>query len=670
MSDLHRRPVAILVLLAALGCLLAAGLSQLPGPGKFAEINSAMDARAAAGKAPTVEQAMHSTLWWGCVGSLLLIFLLAATTRWWANRHPPAIEAPRPVARHVLLLLLSAVIVAVIPRAPRLTHSFWNDEEVTMQDYAHGEWKKSKDGEFKFRSPSWRETIFYNRAGSNHTLNSILTRATLDGTAALRSKEARKRGEFSEAVARAIPFLSSLVVVFLAGWLPARAGWAAAGVIAAFALALHPWHVRYSVEIRGYSVMLALMAGSLLCLWQALAGGRHRWWCGFAICEAGYLLAFAGSLHFALVVNVVAALYLLRGAPGTARWPALRALAAWNALAAIPVLLLTLPSLPQFAFYLKEGKKMMSFVPGFAWEKDFLAHWIAGIPPRGDAPGQSLGIGFQEFGRTGLWLRWFGAALAVAGITRMIFRPRAPFARLLALIVLAAPLVAYAHHRAAGNPVFPWYIQFSLFTLCIGWGAALAPFHEDNKSLLGRRALHAVAALFLAVLWLPVAAKVNHRLATVPRQPLRETAAAMAGTAPTYGQAAIEDRILVTFGTSAKRMLTYAPETRVIESVAELEEILREADRTGKSVHAAFCGRNLALTSPASSADGELVRFVESKNSGFTPAARVQGWEELFSYHVFTARPPRLATSEHPEGRDPRQRLALDSRQGGVGSRP
>ena len=504
-----------------------------------------------------------------------------------------------------------------------------------MQDYAHGEWKKSKGGEFKFRPPSWRDTIFYNRGGSNHTLNSILTRATLDGTAFLRSRDERERGEFSEGVARAIPLLASLATVFLIGWLPARAGWGAAGVVAAFALALHPWHIRYSVEIRGYSVMLALMAGSLLCLWQALAGGRHRWWCGFAICEAGYLLAFAGSLHFALVVNVVAAVYLLRAAPAVARWPALRSLAAWNALAAIPVLLLTLPALPQFAFYLKEGKKMMSFVPGFGWEKDFLSHWIAGIPPRGDAPGQSLGIGFQEFGRAGRWLLWFGAALAVAGITRMILRPRAPFARLLAAIIIAAPLAAYAHHRAAGNPVFPWYLQFSLFTLCIGWGAALAPAESENRKLLGIRVLRAVAALFLAALWLPVVARVNHRLATVPRQPLRETAAALAGSAPTYGQTAIEDRILVTFGTSAKRMLTYAPETRVVESVAELEEILREADRTGTSVHAAFCGRNLALAAPASTADGELVRFVESPDSGFTPAARVQGWEELFSYHVF-----------------------------------
>jgi hypothetical protein len=635
MSDSKRRTVAIVVLLTAFACLLAAGLTQLPGPGSFAETKAAMAARAAEGKPPTVEQTIHLTLWWGCAGGLLVVFFLAITSRWWANRHPSTIEAPRPVARHIILLLFAAVIIAIIPRAPRLTHSFWNDEEVTMQDYAHGEWKKSKDGEFKFRSPSWRDTIFYNRAGSNHTLNSILTRATLDGTAIFRSKEARRRGEFSEAVARVVPFLASLATVFLVGWLPARAGWGVAGVIAAFALALHPWHVRYSVEIRGYSVMLALMAGCLLCLWQALAGGRHRWWLGFALCEAGFLLAFAGSLHFALMVNVVAAVYLLRAAPAPARWPALRSLVAWNALAAIPVLLLTLPSLPQFAFYLKEGKKMMSFVPGWGWEKDFLSHWLAGIPPRADAPGESFGLGLQQFGHVGRWLCWFGTLLAVAGIARMILHPRAPFARLLGMIIVAAPLVAYAHHRAAENPVFPWYLQFSLLTLCIGWGAALAPPERGNKSLLGHRALPAVATLFLAALWLPVIAKVNHRLATVPRQPIREAAAAMAGTAPTYGRAETSDRILVTFGTSAKRMLTYAPETRVIDSLATLEAIQREADETGKSVVAAFCGRNLALVSPASPTDGELVRFLESPGSGYNPRGRATGWEELFSYHVF-----------------------------------
>ena len=639
MSDHNRRPVAILVLLAVFACALVAGLSRLPGPGKIAETKAAMAARMAEGKAPTVAQAIDSTLWWGCAGGLLLILVLAATTRWWANRHAPAMDAPRPVARPVLLLLIAAVIVAILPRAPRLTHSFWNDEEVTMQDYAHGEWKKSKDGQFKFRPVPWRDTVFYNRGGSNHTLNSVITRATLDGTAFLRSGEALERGEFSEAVARAIPFLASLAAVFLVGWLPARAGWPAAGVIAAFVLALHPWHVRYSVEIRGYSVMLALMAGHFVCLWHALAGGRHRWWCGFAICEAGYLLAFPGSLHFALVVNVVAAVYLLRAAPAAARWPALRSLAAWNALAAIPVILLMLPSVPQLAYFLKQGKKMISFVPGFGWEKDFLTHWLAGIPPAADAPGESMGLGFRDFGRVGRWLRWFGGALAVVGIARMIRYPRLPFARLLALVAITAPLVAYAHHRAAGNPVFPWYIQFSLFALCLGWGAALAPAEMENRNLLGQRALRAVAILFLAALWLPVVGKVNHRLATVPRQPIRETAAALAGIAPTYGRASIDDRILVTFGTSARRMVTYAPETRVVDSIAEIREILREADGAGKQVRVAFCGRNIALSSPDSPSDGELVRFVESPSSGFVPQTRVAGWEELFSYHVYRREP-------------------------------
>ncbi|MFM7180336.1 MAG: hypothetical protein ACKO2G_02555 [Verrucomicrobiales bacterium] len=634
MPDSNRRPVAILLLLAVFGCLLMAGLSQLPGPGKIAETKAAIATRAAEGKAPTVDQAMHITLWWGCAGGLLLILALATTSRWWANPHPSAIDGPRPVARRIILLLLAAVVVAIIPRAPRLTHSFWNDEETTMQDYAHGDWKE-KNGEFKFRTIPWKETIFYNRAGSNHTLNSILTRATLDGAAILQSKEARKRGEFSEAVARIIPFLASLVTVFLMGWLPARAGWASAGVIAAFVLALHPWHVRYSVEIRGYGVMLALMASSLLCLWRAMAEGRHRWWFGFAVCEAGYLLAFAGSVHFALLVNVVAAIYLLRAAPGEARWPALRSLVAWNALAAIPVLLLTLPALPQFAHYMKESKKAMSFVPAFGWEKDFLSHWLAGIPPRGDLPGESLGMGLHQFGLAGQLLCWFGAALALVGIARLILRPRMPFARLLGLIVISAPLVAYAHHRIAENPVFPWYIQFSLFALCIGWGVALAPEQAGNNGLLGRRAFLAVVALFLAVLWLPISGKVNHRLATVPRQPTREAAAALAGTAPTFGQAAISNRILVTFGTSAKRILTYAPETRVIESLAELKEILREADAEGKSVVLTFCGRNIALAQNDGNADGELVRFIESPESGFTVAPRIQGWEELFSYHVF-----------------------------------
>ena len=58
------------------------------------------------------------------------------------------------------------------------------------------------------------------------------------------------------------------------------------GIIAAFLLAISPFHIQYSQEARSYSLTVLLALASLYCLLRALKSNRLREWAGFAFLTA------------------------------------------------------------------------------------------------------------------------------------------------------------------------------------------------------------------------------------------------------------------------------------------------------------------------------------------------------------------------------------------------
>ena len=146
-----------------------------------------------------------------------------------------------------------------------------------------------------------------------------------------------------------------------------------------------------------------------------------------------------------------------------------------------------------------------------------------------------------------------------------------------------------------------------------------------------------VSVLVAAFAW--AVAPANLRLATVPRQPLREVATILRGTAPTYGVLGDTRILTATFGTSAKRLRSYDPRIAVLKSPADLDALLGRARRDHVPLRIAFCGRRLALATPDGPEDPVLIRRIEDPGSGFRLIAEPQGLEELFSYHVWEATP-------------------------------
>lgn len=615
----HPWETGLLVLLAA----TLAALLLLPKPWN-PEAANAIAAAAERDRPPPVQAAIDLTLWWAFLGAAMVLAGAWLFRRLWLTEGPARLlPPPHPVPRTVVAAIGLAVVGGALMRAPLLDHSFWNDEEVTIQDYAWGTWEVDGQGQSTFHPVPWRDTVFYNRDGSNHPLNSILTRITLQ-TAALFNPD--PPGHFSERSARTIPFAMSLVTIALFGLLLARSGWPLAAVAVVAILALHPWHIRYSVEIRGYSIMFAAVLASLLFLFRALESGHRRHWLGFAVCQAVYVAAFGGSLYVAIAVNLVAATWLITH---PARRAALPKLVAWSALSALPVAILLAPSLPQFAFYLARDEPMITFGPG--WFTDLFSHLTAGIQPVDRAPSASNTLTLDMLGTPRREILLYAMPIAaLAGIAAALWRASDPRIRLLAAMLPLAFLFGYSHNRLAGNPTFPWHLMFVLLAFVFGIASLVQ----------SRRILASGAAWFLLVIpYLLAILPIGLHLGKTPRQPIRETAAILRDTAPTFGILGDTEAITATFGTSNKRLLTYDPAALRIRNTDELEELMQRAADENRTLRVAFCGRLRALASPPQDPVRMLVDTIELPSSGFTRIGNVQGMEELFSYHVFEFQP-------------------------------
>jgi len=616
----------------SLGVFLVAlvGCFRVPRPWD-PELQAAIAERVDAGRLPTVDQYLGMSLLPALVACAVMALVLVLAAPHWTRRQGPAYPQYRPVHPrfYIVIALVFACALAASFRGPRLHHSFWNDEEVTMKDYAWGEWRATGDegGEdYEFRRPPWKDTVFYNRGGSNHVLNSILTRSTLTFASWFRSSEPDR---FSEATARAIPFIASLLTIFLLGYILACNDHRFAGITAACLLALNPWHLRYSVEIRGYSVMLLLMLLTGWFLWLALTRGRRRWWAGFALCQFLYLLAFGGAIYVAAAMNAVVAGVLLWRA--RANIASLVRLGAWNMVSAIPFVFLMAPSVPQFIDYLKEERMMVSFGPG--WMRDYFSHLTAGIRPSNRFEHLHNGFGLDtlvaENPLSGVVLLWVIPLAACVGAVVLIARGGA--GRVFALVFLGATGLSLGHNYLADNPTFPWYLLYSVLAYCGFAGAAAEVFRYMPVSRLVRIGLCGGLGLVLVALYAVAANRPLHALALYPRQPIRDTVETMRGVAPTYGRLGDTEALTATFGTSQQRLLSYDPRVIRLRSLEDLEALAARAHEEERTLWVAFCGRQRALQDN----DAALVGYLEDPETGFEKVKVQPGWEEMWTYHIF-----------------------------------
>ena len=333
----------VLVLIAAAGlALLGLGLAlrpwSLPAGLGFAETPGR-----------SFDLTVRIALIWATGANLLIVAALAATARGWAR---PLVEepvaAPRArVSRGVLLGLLAAAAMAGALRWPLMGGSLWWDEAwssrqaiVARVDPAEGE-----PARLVQQPVSWARTLWYYNKPTNHVPYSVAARIAVD---AERVGSGREAWQFSNRAFHLPAWLASMASVLVLGGFMIRMGLPAAGLAAAFLLAIHPWHIRYGAEGRGYTLLLLAGIVTAWALTRALADPRWRAWLGYGACLGGFMWIHPAAIYPALTLSGAGCAAIAFGPRGGAdRIAILLRMVVVSVLAAMAYLMLTAPHIAQ-----------------------------------------------------------------------------------------------------------------------------------------------------------------------------------------------------------------------------------------------------------------------------------------------------------------------------------
>jgi hypothetical protein len=656
-SFLNRRDPATVKVMATMA-LLAAGLGiflvRADKPW-----NPKIVARWASERGPRLDDFIDVGMWWGGAVALAVLAVMLLAQRWWSLPGAPVFpDGGKPVIapsqrRWVWIMLAAATLLAAVCRLQRLSHSFWNDEAMHLRLYVWGDPSGNQPDDPKFDAVTWKESVFQNKKGNNHIGSSLegrvahlLTGGTWDGTK-----------PFVERNLRLFPWISGLLTVALTGFIGAALGNPRTGLAVGLIMAVHPWHQRWSVEMRGYSTMLLGVVAGLWCLIRALQTNRWRWWLGFALAQAVVLLWFAGSLYVVVAWNAVTLLMVMSsGATAADRISGALRLVVAGSFSLVPVALLMGPSVPQILAYLREKHEYAPM--DMAWYGDLWAHLLTGLRSVGDAPGTSNGIGIHELAawpRTpadrritdGLLIYWILPILTVVGLV-FFFRENWR-SRLITLSILGAAIFACAHNMLTHAAMMNWYLLYliPLFAFSLAWSVrAITQFFPKHWLL-------PYAPLLLAALYSHATGEALYLQQKVPRQPIREAVALVRGTSPDLKP----DPSVVTaaFGTSAGQIRVYDPAVHLVENVDELRALTAKCRNDGKPLWIYLF--NYPRSKHAASGDGvrrawpAMLDYTEDSGE-FERVGTVPGMETIWTCALYRSVPDTVIRLSPPQNKN------------------
>lgn len=464
---------------------------------------------------PDLHDALPWGFWWAAVATAVVCAGLALTYQRWRLARPATMPIPRlaePPMRLLGWAFLLAVLLAAtaVHRWPRMSHSFWGDESLAMAAYVQDHYIASsaerKLGPLKLKKVPWTATWFGDwETGNNHYLFTVLSRASLDKW---RRWNHRARHEFSETAARIPALAGGLGLLGAVALLGRRLGAPRAGLVGATLLAIHPWHLRYSTEARGYSLMGMFFCLALAALIPALETGAWFAWVVFAGSQFLTLYSCKIALYPLVALNIMVAVALWRRpVEGQAR---LAGMARWfvpNLLAGLLFIILYAPCHPQAlggAAKIKQ-RGQTSFSP--EWLLDMASEAATGLPWRSFVPDSPVQISWMKYwlGRpeTGGQFGFVAAVAAVVVLTlalvaggRRLWREARPVAWAALACGLGAVLMSLHLRYGLEFEILPWYGFFltPVFCLVAGCGAAGISRWRWVPML-------ALPAVFAAALW-------------------------------------------------------------------------------------------------------------------------------------------------------------------------
>lgn len=618
--------VAVFVILAVLFLASLIYLIKSGGPWE-----RSLQKKLATGKELSWEQYRQLGVGWGILGLSGLLAFALGTVKWWIiPSHAPLGDKPRfqfsKTSRWLYFAgLVLAMGMALFSRVPRLDQSFWNDEERAFRKFVYGEIVVDADGKLQHKPVSWGKAMFDNESANNHWWSTVESRLGMAIANNPNAGSPEGIPAFQERAARIFPLISSALSILAIGWLGWLLGYPRAGIIAAILMALSPWHVRYSVEIRGYSTMLLGLTLGLGCLIRALESSKWRWWIAYGACQAVYLLCFTGAIYLALAINVVAlfGIWQMRRAPLA---NGLRLVVA-NVFSAVPLAIFMAPAVLQLSQYVKDNKdKFPTLYPkvNMEWMWDMWSHVVIGGPPTSVNTAGSNGLSLADLSARTPWVGPVAMIvipiLALVGIGAML--QHGWRSRLIACGILLGAVLATVAAMITKTPFVSWYLIYilPLFCLALPWVACWAP-----KRL-------AIVPFVIAGVYFIMTQAPRDRMTQATRQPLREVAqyARAEKLVPTGTDA---KTVTATFGTSDLQIKSYDPRSIELDDkdAPSLQSLMDAARANGTPLVVYFCDRAKAENNPKLAA---LLGQLDDP-ANWRREARLPGMETKYSYEVF-----------------------------------
>ncbi len=497
---------------------------------------------------------------WAAVAVLGFGVLIQWAISYWENRvnsnsRPPRqptppkpwqTEASPMAARAFRYCLVILPLLAAIHRAPRLTHSLWNDESLAMGIYTVGTpLQQPKKYEL---SSSWKQALQENPIGNNHILCTLETRfmhKLWQRTPAGQARLAEEPLAFEESWLRFPAFCWSIVAMVVGGSLARNILGPAAGIATLLLIGLHPWSLRFAAETRGYGgAMAAVVLVGWFCerIWTTGPQSSRRRTAWLFIGLALSLLTAVLGVVITAPILVAICLPLALGLWKAGRFTALR----W----------LIVAGFGAAAAWLPLGWSALKF--GSAYQT---SHADVHFPRFGLIVFQDLLSGFASgedwnFGRQAWRQRapWANALLTIGfyGMLMLGIRQcwKLTSGRLVVAALAATTLVFLVQNWSFGHGWLAWY-----------W-SPLLPVVVLTMAAAARGSRRIAAGFFL--IWLIGVSGTLHLLHT-ERQPMKAAAAFIKHHHPKARY--------VYFGMSYRSAPIYLKDTQILNTYDEIDEI-------------------------------------------------------------------------------------------------
>ena len=348
------------------------------------------------GEKADIGQSVIIGLHYASIICLVLSAALLATMRWWSRplnfeMTPPPVDRRIP-ARYFWIAIAAAMLTGGALRLHLAKGSLWWDELWNIKQTMVGYSKPSAklDGKLKFYPVKWQRTLWNYRKPTNHPPMAVASRLSNE---AWRKTTGSEPGSFSEVAIRTPSLLAGLGSIALVGMMLRRWGFATAGIVAAFLLAVHPWHLRYGVEARAYSLIMFFTALGCYALVRALQSGRWRDWSLFGLAQFFLMWSLPISIWYAAAFAVAALAGTLLNKEN--RWVLTGRFAVVNVVAGMAFCAVFMPNVIQFLSWgevndhqflswglLERAMHQMCFGMQYSWPTNVDSNGLVGLADR------------------------------------------------------------------------------------------------------------------------------------------------------------------------------------------------------------------------------------------------------------------------------------------------